>query len=43
VASIAEKAVAAEGLSQRITVASGDFFAEPLPKAEVSVMSRIPS
>ena len=41
VAPIAEKAVAAEGLSDRITVASGDFFAEPLPRADVIVMSRI--
>jgi hypothetical protein len=38
---IAEKAIAAEGLSDRITVASGDFFAEPLPRADVIVMSRI--
>jgi predicted O-methyltransferase YrrM len=41
VAPIAEKAIAAEGLSDRITVASGDFFAEPLPRADVIVMSRI--
>jgi O-methyltransferase domain/Dimerisation domain len=41
VAAIAEKAVAAEGLSHRITAASGDFLAEPLPRADVVVMSRI--
>lgn len=41
VAPIAEKAIAAEGLSDRITVAAGDFFAEPLPRADVIVMSRI--
>jgi len=41
VAPIAEKAIAAAGLSDRITVASGDFFAEPLPRADVIVMSLI--
>ena len=41
VAPIAEKAIAAAGLSDRITVASGDFFAEPLPRADVIVMARI--
>jgi hypothetical protein len=41
VAPIAEKAIAAAGLSGRITVASGDFFAEPLPNAEVIVMGQI--
>jgi hypothetical protein len=41
VAPIAEKAIAAAGLSDRITVASGDFFAEPLPPAEVIVMGQI--
>jgi hypothetical protein len=41
VAPIAEKAIAAAGLSGRITVASGDFFAEPLPNADVIVMGQI--
>jgi len=40
VAPIAQKAVAAEGLSHRITVASGDFLAEPLPRADVMALSR---
>jgi hypothetical protein len=41
VAPIAEKAIASAGLSDRITVASGDFFAEPLPNADVIVMGQI--
>ena len=40
-APIAEKAIGAAGLSDRITVASGDFFAEPLPQADVIIMSSI--
>jgi O-methyltransferase domain/Dimerisation domain len=38
---IAEKAVAAAGLTDRVKVASGDFFAEPLPHADVITMARI--
>jgi hypothetical protein len=41
VAPIAEKAIAAAGLSHRVAVASGDFFAEPLPRADVVVMGQI--
>lgn len=41
VAPIAERAVAAAGLNDRISVASGDFFAEPLPKADVITMGLI--
>ena len=41
VAPIAEKAIASAGFSDRITIASGDFFAEPLPKADVIVMGQI--
>jgi hypothetical protein len=41
VAPIAEKAIAAAGLSQRVTVAAGDFFADPLPRADVIVMGQI--
>ena len=41
VAPIAEKAIAAAGLSDRVAVASGDFFAEPLPRADVVVMGQI--
>jgi predicted O-methyltransferase YrrM len=35
VAPIAEKTIAAAGLSDRVHVASGDFFADPLPQANV--------
>ena len=38
---IAEKAVAAAGLADRVTVSSGDFFAEPLPQADVITMGLI--
>src|SRR3954454_13905509 len=38
VATIAERAIAATGLSDRVSVASGDFFADPLPKADVITM-----
>ena len=38
---IAEKAVAAAGLADRVTTASGDFFAEPLPQADVITMGLI--
>jgi hypothetical protein len=41
VAPIAEKAVAAAGLTDRVTTASGDFFADPLPRADVITMSLI--
>jgi hypothetical protein len=38
---IAEKAIAAAGLADRVTTASGDFFADPLPRADVVTMSHI--
>ncbi len=38
---IAERAIAAAGLSDRVTAASGDFFADPLPKADVVTMGLI--
>ncbi len=38
---IAEKAIAAAGLADRVTVASGDFFADPLPQADVITMGLI--
>jgi hypothetical protein len=41
VAPIAERAVAAAGLDERISIASGDFFADPLPKADVITMGMI--
>jgi hypothetical protein len=41
VAPIAERAIAAAGLSDRVTTASGDFFADPLPKADVITMGLI--
>lgn len=41
VAPIAGRAVAAAGLGDRISVASGDFFADPLPKADVITMGLI--
>ena len=41
VAPIAERAIAAAGLSDRVTAASGDFFADPLPKADVITMGLI--
>jgi predicted O-methyltransferase YrrM len=41
VAPIAERAVAAAGLSDRVQVSSGDFFADPLPSADVITMSLI--
>ena len=34
-------AIAAAGLSDRVTVASGDFFADPLPEADVITMGLI--
>jgi predicted O-methyltransferase YrrM len=41
VAPIAEKAIDAAGLSDRVTVGSGDFFADPFPPADVVTMSMI--
>ena len=41
VARIAERSIAAAGLSERVAVASGDFFADPLPRADVITMSLI--
>jgi precorrin-6B methylase 2 len=41
VAPIAEKNIAAAGVSDRVSVASGDFFADPLPKADVVTMGKI--
>src|SRR3954469_10109911 len=41
VAPIAEQAIAAAGLTDRVDVASGDFFAEPLPSADVITMGMI--
>jgi hypothetical protein len=38
---IARRRVEAEGLSRRIAVASGDFFRDPLPRAEVITMGMI--
>jgi hypothetical protein len=41
VAPIAQEAIAAAGLSDRVAVASGDFFADPLPQADVITMGMI--
>lgn len=41
VQAIAKKHIAAAGLSDRITTASGDFFNDPLPKADVITMGMI--
>jgi ketosteroid isomerase-like protein len=41
VAPIAERAIAAAGQTDRVAVASGDFFADPLPPAEVITMGMI--
>jgi hypothetical protein len=41
VAPIAEKEIAAAGLADRVTTASGDFFADPLPRADVVTMGLI--
>ncbi len=38
---IAQKHVAAAGLERRITTAAGDFFKDPLPKADVITMGMI--
>jgi hypothetical protein len=41
VAPIAERAITASGLADRVSVASGDFFADPIPEADVITMSLI--
>lgn len=41
VAPIAERAIAAAGLTDRVAVASGDFLADPLPHADVITMGLI--
>jgi SAM-dependent methyltransferase len=41
VAPIAEKTIAAAGLADRVATASGDFFADPLPRADVITMGLI--
>lgn len=41
VESIAHKHIAAAGLSHRISTASGDFFKDPLPKADIITMGMI--
>jgi len=41
VAPIAKRNVSAAGLSARVSVASGDFFADALPKADVITMGNI--
>src|SRR5438477_7689711 len=41
VAPIAQKHIAAAGLSDRIGTAAGDFFQDPLPKADVITMGMI--
>ena len=38
---IARKTIAREGLSDRIQTAAGDFFNDPLPKADVVTMGMI--
>jgi len=38
---IAKKSIEAAGLSDRITTASGDFFTDPLPRADVITMGMI--
>ena len=38
---IAEKAIAAAGMTDRVTAAAGDFFADPLPQADVITMGLI--
>jgi SAM-dependent methyltransferase len=41
VAPIAGRTIAAAGLTDRVAVASGDFLADPLPRADVITMSMI--
>ena len=38
---IAKRSIAAAGLSDRVTTAAGDFFNDPLPKADVITMGMI--
>jgi hypothetical protein len=38
---IAQRAIAAAGLSDRVKTASGDFFADPLPRADLITMGMI--
>ena len=38
---IASRSIARAGLSDRVTAVSGDFFADPLPKADVITMGLI--
>ena len=38
---IAERAIAAAGVGDRVTAASGDFFSDPLPEADVITMGLI--
>jgi hypothetical protein len=38
---IAKKTIAAAGLADRVTTAAGDFFEDPLPKADVITMGMI--
>ena len=38
---VAQKHIAAAGLSDRISMASGNFFNDPLPKADIIVMGMI--
>ena len=38
---IAKKSIAAAGLSQRVSTAAGDFFKDPLPKADLITMGMI--
>jgi hypothetical protein len=38
---VAKKAIAAAGLSDRVTTASGNFFKDPLPKADIITMGMI--
>jgi hypothetical protein len=41
VAPIAERAIAGTGMADRVSVASGDFFTDCLPQADVITMSRV--
>jgi O-methyltransferase domain len=41
VTAIAEKLITAEGLEARISAVAGDFFADPLPEADVVTMGMI--
>jgi precorrin-6B methylase 2 len=38
---IARKSIAATGLSMRVTTAAGDFFKDPLPRADIITMGMI--